>query len=67
MIHIRCAENLLPLFQWRLLPCSERIALCPPVKILASTFQHGLRLSAQALGDRAVIGERKLVQKRMRA
>jgi hypothetical protein len=30
-------------------------------KSRASTFQHSLRLGAQALGDRAVIDERKLV------
>jgi hypothetical protein len=35
------------------------------MKISASTFQHGLGVGAQALGDRAVIGERELVQKRV--
>jgi len=67
MIHVRFAENLPPLFQRRTLPRSERIPICPPVKFLASMFQHGLRLGTQSLGDRAVIGERKLVQKRVRA
>jgi len=67
MIHIRFAENLLPLFQRPPFTRPKRIALHPPIKISVSTFQHSLRLGAQALGDSAVIGERKLVQKGVRS
>jgi hypothetical protein len=67
MIHIRFAENPPPLFQRGPLLCSKSIALRPPIKISASTFQHDLRFSTQVLGDRVVIGERKFVQKRVRA
>lgn len=37
------------------------------MKISAGTFQHGLGLGAQALGNRAVVCQCKLVKKRVRA
>lgn len=35
------------------------------MKISTGVFQHGFRLGAQAVGDRAMISQREVIQKRV--